>query len=202
MRRSTCSRPGGTRRPRCRRSPERRPEFACRRSTRPTARSPQCWRQRARSRSQGDDDDPETSPTEWPWVQALMAETDPARQIAGFATHIRTTAPKAGPLVAEIRSAARSDPDLREVPRPRGGGAVPRPVGVAGLLAAEEHYAPASTSLAPPTRSSRSRCVRGVRAAGQRAGVGRGRVRAVARRHSVRAVTRAKEALTSMPPPR
>ena len=83
----------------------------------------------------GDDDDPETPPTEWPWVQALLAETDPARQIAGFAAHIRTTAPKAGPLVAEIRSAARSDPDLANFLAHAEAGRYLGPSGVAALLA-------------------------------------------------------------------
>ena len=83
----------------------------------------------------GDDDDPETPPTEWPWVQALMVETDPARQIAGFAAHIRTTAPKAGPLVAEIRSAARSDADLANFLAHAEAGRYLGPSGIASLLA-------------------------------------------------------------------
>ena len=83
----------------------------------------------------GGDDDPEVPPTEWPWVQALLAETDPARQIAGFATHMRTTAPQAGPLVAEIRSAARSDPDLANFLAHAEAGRYLGPSGVAALLA-------------------------------------------------------------------
>jgi AcrR family transcriptional regulator len=58
------------------------------------------------------DDDPDTAPSEWPWAQALIAESDPVRLIHRYAAHVRTIAPRAGPLVAEIRNAARSDPEL------------------------------------------------------------------------------------------
>jgi AcrR family transcriptional regulator len=58
------------------------------------------------------DDDAERSPAEWPWAQALIAEPDPARQLRQYATHVRTIAPRAGPLSAEIRNAARADPEL------------------------------------------------------------------------------------------
>ena len=53
------------------------------------------------------DDDPETAPAEWPWARALVAEPDPMKLIRRYATHVRTIAPRAGPLVAEIRNAAR-----------------------------------------------------------------------------------------------
>jgi AcrR family transcriptional regulator len=58
------------------------------------------------------DDDPETAPSEWPWAQALVGEPDPVKLIRRYATHVRTIAPRAGPLVAEIRNAARADPEL------------------------------------------------------------------------------------------
>jgi AcrR family transcriptional regulator len=58
------------------------------------------------------DDDPETSPAEWPWAQALIAEPDPASQLQRYAAHVRAIAPRAGPLIAEIRNAARADPEL------------------------------------------------------------------------------------------
>lgn len=84
------------------------------------------------------DDDPEALPTEWPWVQALMADSDPTRQVRGFATHIRTTAPRAGPLVAEIRSAARSDPDLARFLEHAEAGRYLGPAGIAALLAEKD----------------------------------------------------------------
>jgi AcrR family transcriptional regulator len=82
----------------------------------------------------GDDDDPEALPTEWRWAKAVMAEVDPTRQIAGFATHIRATAPKAGPLVAEIRSAARSDAALASFLAHAEAGRYLGPSGIAALL--------------------------------------------------------------------
>src|ERR1700704_5506094 len=57
-------------------------------------------------------EDPETAPSEWPWARALVAEPDPVKLIRRYATHVRTIAPRAGPLVAEIRNAARADPEL------------------------------------------------------------------------------------------
>jgi AcrR family transcriptional regulator len=57
-------------------------------------------------------EDPETPPEQWPWAQALTTEPDPVRQLQMFAHHIRMTAPQAGPLINEIRSAARSDAEL------------------------------------------------------------------------------------------
>lgn len=58
------------------------------------------------------DDDPDTEPSEWPWARALIAEPDPVKLIRRYAAHVRTIAPRAGPLVAEIRNAARADPEL------------------------------------------------------------------------------------------
>lgn len=49
---------------------------------------------------------------EWPWVRELMAEPDPERQLRRFAHHVRNLAPRAGPLTAEMRSAARADPGV------------------------------------------------------------------------------------------
>ncbi len=67
-----------------------------------------------------------------------MAEPDPARQLAGFATHIRTIAPRAGPLVAEIRNAARADPDLARFLAHVESGRYLGPSGIAALLAEKD----------------------------------------------------------------
>ena len=58
------------------------------------------------------DDDPEVPPAEWRWAKALIDEPDPARQLRLYAAHVRTIAPRAGALMAEIRNAARADSDL------------------------------------------------------------------------------------------
>jgi AcrR family transcriptional regulator len=80
------------------------------------------------------DDDPETDPSEWPWARALVAEPDPAKLIRGYATHVRTIAPRAGPLVAEIRNAARADPELATFLAHIEAGRYLGPAGVVALL--------------------------------------------------------------------
>jgi AcrR family transcriptional regulator len=55
------------------------------------------------------DDDFEGFGRDWPWAKELLAEPDPERQLRLFAHHIRNLAPRAGPLTAEMRSAARAD---------------------------------------------------------------------------------------------
>jgi AcrR family transcriptional regulator len=83
-------------------------------------------------------EDPETPPEQWPWAQELMAEPDPARQLQLFAGHIRATAPQAGPLINEIRSAARSDAELARFLADTEAGRFLGPSGVVALLVAKK----------------------------------------------------------------
>jgi AcrR family transcriptional regulator len=57
-------------------------------------------------------DDFEGLGREWAWVRELHAEPEPRRVLGRFAAHVRELAGRAGPLTAEIRSAARSDPEV------------------------------------------------------------------------------------------
>jgi len=57
-------------------------------------------------------DDFEGLGRDWQWVQDLRSDTDGEGQLRRFAAHTRDLAARAGPLTAEIRSAARSDPDV------------------------------------------------------------------------------------------
>jgi AcrR family transcriptional regulator len=84
------------------------------------------------------DDDPETAPSEWPWARALVAETDPVKLIRRYAAHVRTIAPRAGPLVAEIRNAARADPELATFLAHIEAGRYLGPAGVVALLTEKE----------------------------------------------------------------
>jgi hypothetical protein len=79
-------------------------------------------------------EDPETPPSEWPRARALVAEPDPAKLIRRYATHVRTIAPRAGPLVAEIRNAARADPELATFLAHIEAGRYLGPAGVVALL--------------------------------------------------------------------
>src|SRR4051812_49894304 len=79
-------------------------------------------------------DDPETPPEQWPWARALVAEPDPAKVICRYATHVRTIAPRAGPLVAEIRNAARADAELAAFLADIEAGRYLGPAGVVALL--------------------------------------------------------------------
>src|SRR4051794_35297337 len=60
------------------------------------------------------DEDFEGVGRDWPWVKEMRGETDPQRQLRRFAHHIRQLAPRAGPLTAEMRSAARADPGVEQ----------------------------------------------------------------------------------------
>lgn len=79
-------------------------------------------------------EDPETAPSEWPWARALVAEPDPVKLIRHYATHVRTIAPRAGPLVAEIRNAARADPELATFLAHIEAGRYLGPAGIVALL--------------------------------------------------------------------
>jgi AcrR family transcriptional regulator len=79
-------------------------------------------------------EDPETAPSEWPWARALVAEPDPVKLIRRYAAHVRTIAPRAGPLVAEIRNAARADPQLATFLAHIEAGRYLGPAGVVALL--------------------------------------------------------------------
>jgi AcrR family transcriptional regulator len=80
------------------------------------------------------EEDPEVAPTEWPWVQELLADPDPASQLRRYAAHVRRIAPRAGPLVAQVRSAARSDPDLAAFLAHAEAGRYLGPSGLVGLI--------------------------------------------------------------------
>jgi AcrR family transcriptional regulator len=84
------------------------------------------------------DEDPETDPRDWPWAQALIAEADPVRLLHRYAAHVRAIAPRAGPLVAEIRNAARADPELATFLAGVEAGRYSGPSGVVALLV-EKH---------------------------------------------------------------
>lgn len=64
-------------------------------------------------RAAGDDED--VAPSEWPWVQELMSSSDPREKLRLYANHARRTAPRAAPLVAVLRVAARDDEALEAV---------------------------------------------------------------------------------------
>ena len=57
-------------------------------------------------------DDFEGLGREWTWVADLQNDPDPVSQLRRYAHHVRTLADRAGPLTGEIRSAARSDPEV------------------------------------------------------------------------------------------
>jgi AcrR family transcriptional regulator len=61
-----------------------------------------------------DGEDPNASPEEWPWARALVRDPDPASQLRRYAEHVRRIAPRAGPLVAEVRNAARANAELSD----------------------------------------------------------------------------------------
>jgi AcrR family transcriptional regulator len=82
------------------------------------------------------DDDPEVDPVQWPWAQALITEQNPVKMVHRFAAHVRTIAPRAGPLVAEIRNAARADPELAVFLANIEAGRYLGPSGVVALLVA------------------------------------------------------------------
>jgi AcrR family transcriptional regulator len=81
------------------------------------------------------DDDPEIDPAEWPWAKALVADPDPAGKLARYAHHVCTIAPRAGPLVSELRNAARADAELAAFLAHADAGRYLGPAGVVALLA-------------------------------------------------------------------
>lgn len=58
------------------------------------------------------DEDAETPPSERRWAVELMAEPDPAAQLALYVRHIVDVAVRYGPLLAVIRGAALSEPEV------------------------------------------------------------------------------------------
>lgn len=84
------------------------------------------------------EDDPEAPPADWPWARALVADPDAASRLRRYAAHVREIAPRAGPLLAEIRSAARSDPDLAAFLIRVEAGRYLGPRGIVELLAADD----------------------------------------------------------------
>jgi AcrR family transcriptional regulator len=82
-----------------------------------------------------DGEDPELPPTEWSWAKELLADPDPASQLRRYAAHIRRTAPRGGPLVAAVRSAAHGDPDVTAFLAHAQAGRYLGPSGIVALLA-------------------------------------------------------------------
>jgi AcrR family transcriptional regulator len=80
-------------------------------------------------------EDPDVSPDEWPWAKALVADRDPKAQLRRYAAHVRNIAPRAGPLVAEVRNAARSNRELAAFLEQVETGRYLGPAGIVALIA-------------------------------------------------------------------